>query len=87
LYLTVSLHAASQQQGLMPISTQDYQKHPLTNGIPSALSELIESFHIAVGDLWCFLADLNHPNRGMFFDWFNRDSRFIQGALKVSGFY
>ena len=70
------------QAGLFPFTTADYGSHPLTSG-KGVPCDRIESFHMAVGNLRCFDARRTDEEKGIRFDWFNRDNCFIKGARKV----
>ena len=63
MYVHASDHWFCCQRGLVPLSVADYASHPLTAGKPLAPSPRIESFHMAVGMLWCFDASLNSEEK------------------------
>ena len=70
------------QAGLFPFTTADYGSHPLTSG-KGVPCDRIESFHMAVGNLRCFDARRTDEEKGIRFDFFNRDNCYIKGARKV----
>ncbi len=71
------------QMGLFPITVAKYSNFPLTSGKTLAPTELIESFHMAMGNFRCFNAALTNEERNISFYWFNRNNVFIKGAKKV----
>jgi hypothetical protein len=77
MYVLVSEHLFCFQFGLFPPSTVDYAKYPLTRGKTMVPSPRIEIFHMAVGMLQCFDAQLNSVENKIHITWFPEDNRFI----------
>ncbi len=71
------------QFGLFQPSTVDYAKYPLTSGKTMAPSSRIKSFHMAVGMLRYFDAQLHSVENKIHFTWFPEDNRFITRAKKA----
>ena len=71
------------QAGLFPNNMSEYYSFPLTAGKSLPQTDRIESFHMAVANLRCFDARRTDEEKGIRFDWFNRDNCFIKGARKV----
>ena len=85
MYLFVFVSGSScslMQNGLMPQAQKNHKDYPLTAGKDSAPTLRIESFHMAVAHLRCFNAALTDKEKGILFDWYNRDQKYISGAKK-----
>ena len=71
------------QCGLFPLSQRDYPEHPFSNGNSATPTLRLENFQLAVGNLRCFDATKNSPDRKPYFNWFDPENCFISGARRA----
>ena len=66
----------------MPMTRDQYPDFPFSHGISATATLRLENFHLAVGNLRCFDATKNTPDKKPYFNWFDQDNCFIAGARK-----
>ena len=71
------------QMGFMPFSKDQYRDFPFTNPSTTTYSPRIASLHMALGNLRVFDATKNTPDGKIYFNWFDKDNRFIAGIRKA----
>ena len=71
------------QMGFMPFSKDQYRDFPFTNPATTTYSPRIASIHMALGSLRVFDATKNTPDGKIYFNWFDKDNRFIAGIRKA----
>lgn len=66
----------------MPLTRDQYPDFPFSHGNSATATLRLENFHLAVGNLRCFDATKNTPDKKPYFNWFDQDNCFIAGARK-----
>lgn len=69
--------------GLMPMTRDQYPDFPFSHGNSATPTMRLENFHLAVGNLRCFDATKNTPDKKPYFNWFDQDNCFIAAARRA----